>query len=511
MLPPLGMDRISVVISSRDRARELTRCLRSLASERSEIHEIIVADDGSVDDTAAVAAAAGCTVVRLAGRRGICAARNAGAARAAGEILVFIDDDTEAVPGWAAALRQAFGGGAALVGGGLRYPPPRSLAESYRGRYEQHDLHGRSGFLPFVCGANFAIRAEVFWRLGGFDEVLPSSEDLDLSFRVQLAGYSVQSAREATLIHWPRSSVASFLRQRAHHVRGDRVASLKYRAFPFQRTKLWRRSPLRVLLVQTSGQLMTGINGDLSRLTYPSLTAASVVAEWLGVLKADLELLTWRQPRPQRIRPLNERQRQTATALPDGPSALFLGDDRLVARLLRITFEASFDLSLAPCGLAGEALAHWDELAPPYSDLAREARRAGWLVPYSFLVHRLVRERPRTWGEAFSVLHAIQASLLRRPRFGILALGDASAPMARRFPELPVVAVGEHQVGGSRVIFQVTRGALLRDRIALMAELRRALRDQVPPSPAPAVPLVLPASPLPAFSTARSVPASPER
>jgi GT2 family glycosyltransferase len=482
------MERLSIVISSQDRARELARCLQSLAPELSEIHEIIVVDDGSADDTAVVAAVAGCTVVRLGTRSGICVARNAGAARAAGELLAFIDDDTVVDPGWAAGLRRAFAQGPALVGGEIRVPPPRSLAEWYRRNPTHHDMTAKSGFLPFVCGANFAIRAEVFHSLGGFDEVLPASEDMDLSFRAQLAGHQVSFAPEAGLTHWCRSSVRGMLRQRAHHVHGDRVVSHKYREFPFQRTKMWRRNPPRVLLVQTAGQLMTGLRGERRRLAYPSLSAAAVMAEQLGVLKADLELVSGRRPRPAAIRARDEQQRRTAKELPDGPSVLLIGDDRLLAAVLRITFEATGDLSVAPGGLAREALARWDEPAPPYANLARRARSSGWLTPSDLASERLARERPRTWGEAFCVLHAHQASLLRRPRFGLLALDDAGTGLARRFPDLPVVAIGDYPPVANRVVYRVTRRALVRDRIRVLRELRRAMRDHAPaatPSPVP--------------------------
>jgi GT2 family glycosyltransferase len=482
------MDRLSVVISTRDRAWELDRCLRSLAPERSEIHEIIIVDDGSVDTTTAVAHKAGATVIRLRDRMGICVARNAGAAQAGGEILAFVDDDTEVAPGWATELRLAFADGPALVGGRIHVPPPKSLAEWFRGKPGHHDPTGRSGFLPFVCGANFAIRAEVFRELGGFDEVLPSSEDMDLSFRAQLGGYEVAFPPDAALTHWSRSSIRGMLRQRAHHVHGDRVVSHKYREFPLQRTKLWRRRAPRVLLVQTAGQLMNGVGGDRRRLTYPTLSCASVIAEQLGVLKADFELLTGRRPRPALIPCADERQRWTATELPSGPSVLFIGDDWLVARVLRITLEASGDLSVAPDGLAAQALACWDEPAPAPSELAWLARRAGWLSPPDLISDRLEREQPDTWGEAFCVLHAFQCALLRRPRFGLLALGDGGPAMARQFPELPVVAVGEDPPVGNEVIFRVTRRGLLQDRRRVLAALRRALRDHAPavtPSPLP--------------------------
>jgi hypothetical protein len=410
---------------------------------------------------------------------------------ATGDILAVIDDDTEVLPGWAAALRRGFADGPALVGGRILAPPPRTLAQWYRGRFASHDVNGRHGFLPFICGANLAIRAEVFRHLGGFDEVLPGSEDMDLSFRVQLSGWEISYAPEAALMHWLRASMTGMLRQRAHHILADRVLTLKYLEFPIQRTKLWRRPAARAVLVQTAGQLLTGVRGEWRRLTYPALTGATGVAQWLGVLKADLRLLTGRQPAPEPFPCLDERLRWTATELPPGPSVLLLGADRLVARVLRIALEASGDLLVAPGALAEQALAHWDDPAPPHDDLARRARSGGWLIPREIAVRRLAREQPRTWGEAVCVLHALQAALLRRPRFGLLALGDATVMMARRFPELPVVAIGDDSTVPGRVIYRVTRRALLRDRRSVIRELRRALSDQVPATgwPIPARPL----------------------
>jgi hypothetical protein len=263
---------------------------------------------------------------------------------------------------------------------------------------------------------------------------------------------------------------------------------------------------------------MTGLRGERRRLAYPWITGAAVTAERLGVLKADLELLTGRRPVPKPIPCLDERQRWTATELPTGPSALLLGDDRLLARLLRITFEALHDLAVAPEGLSGEALARWDEPAPRYSDLARAARRAGWLTPPVIMTRRLTREQPRTWGEAFCVMHATQTWLLRRARFGLLALGDDAAGMARRFPGLPIVAIGETPAPGDRVIFRVMRRELLRDRRRVIDGLRRALREALPAPATPAAapwsvaptPFALPDTPLPAPLAPQRVPASPE-
>ena len=105
--PPL----VSVVIPVMDRATELRRCLASLRriSYPASKLEVIVVDDGSRDDSAAVAEELGATVVSSGGRgQGPAVARNRGAAVARGELLAFIDSDCTASPGWLADLVDRF-------------------------------------------------------------------------------------------------------------------------------------------------------------------------------------------------------------------------------------------------------------------------------------------------------------------------------------------------------------------------------------------------------------------
>jgi glycosyltransferase involved in cell wall biosynthesis len=93
---------ISIIIRSKDEAARLRLTLASLESRPRE-SEIIVVDDGSSDDTAAVISEAGrrqpLEAVRHEAPLGRSAASNAGARRAGGEILLFLDGDTLAGPG----------------------------------------------------------------------------------------------------------------------------------------------------------------------------------------------------------------------------------------------------------------------------------------------------------------------------------------------------------------------------------------------------------------------------
>jgi 4,4'-diaponeurosporenoate glycosyltransferase len=89
---------VSVVIPARDEATRLPVLLRSLAALDPQPHEVIVVDDGSIDDTAAIAAASGVTVVNAgdppAGWLGKPWACHRGAQLASGSHLLFLDSDT---------------------------------------------------------------------------------------------------------------------------------------------------------------------------------------------------------------------------------------------------------------------------------------------------------------------------------------------------------------------------------------------------------------------------------
>ena len=98
------MTRVSVIIRSRD---EAARLRLTLASLEGQADEVVVVDDGSIDETPAVIAAAGVRGVRHDSARGRAGAANAGAAVATGAVLLFLDGDTLAGPGLVAAHRIA--------------------------------------------------------------------------------------------------------------------------------------------------------------------------------------------------------------------------------------------------------------------------------------------------------------------------------------------------------------------------------------------------------------------
>lgn len=142
--------------------------------------EVIVADGGSIDATAALAMARGARIVRETMR-----ARqlNAGAAAASHDALLFLHADTLLPPAAAAAIVSALGEG--FVFGGFRI---RFIEPGLRLRYVAFMINARTRLTraPWGDQAQFA-RRDMFERLGGYRE-MPIMEDYELASRMKRAG-----------------------------------------------------------------------------------------------------------------------------------------------------------------------------------------------------------------------------------------------------------------------------------------------------------------------------------
>jgi cellulose synthase/poly-beta-1,6-N-acetylglucosamine synthase-like glycosyltransferase len=211
---------VSVIVPVRDGARTIASCLDALlAQDYPGSAEVLVVDNGSTDATAGLVRPRDVLLVHES-HQGRAIARNAGIARASGEIVAFVDADCIAEPGWLTALVQPFAdAGVGGVGGEIHSVPPVTAVQVYLDRkeacWQQYCVQGgrrkRHGFL---ITANAAYRRSVLDEVGGFDPSFITAEDVDLGWRVRHAGHTLAYAPDAIVRHRLRETVRDLFRQR---------------------------------------------------------------------------------------------------------------------------------------------------------------------------------------------------------------------------------------------------------------------------------------------------------
>jgi glycosyltransferase involved in cell wall biosynthesis len=223
---------VSVVVAARNSASTLPACLDALAHQDHPLVEVIVVDDGSDDDTAVVAEAAGVRVVRTPAI-GASAARNLGIEIARGEIVAFTDGDCVADPGWARALVEGLQSSGATGVGGKQvnvFPPGRrSLRDGFEAFFRAAALvsdytRGDARPRPVQHNASCcsAYRIGPLRAIGGFTPGLWPGEDVDLDLRLAAQGATFYYVPSAVVHHHRPGTFAWFRRMMRRYGAAER-------------------------------------------------------------------------------------------------------------------------------------------------------------------------------------------------------------------------------------------------------------------------------------------------
>ncbi len=229
-LPSSVSPHVSIVIPVHGKIEYTLACLRSIANATpTEPFEVIVVDDASPDNTAAVLGeVAGLRLICNESNLGFVGSCNAGATAARGEFLVFLNNDTQVTAGWTEGLLRCFElhPDAGIAGSQLVYPDGRlqeagawvfSDASAWNiGRFSSRKdpslRYART--VDYVSGASLAIPRDFFLSLGGFDmRYAPGYyEDTDLAFAARAVGRSVWYVPDSIVIHAEGVSSAGIVR-----------------------------------------------------------------------------------------------------------------------------------------------------------------------------------------------------------------------------------------------------------------------------------------------------------
>jgi glycosyltransferase involved in cell wall biosynthesis len=209
---------VSVVIPTYNRRDQLLRCLEALAGQEGVTTsiEVVVVLDGCTDDTAnALRSLATPFTLRVLAQpnRGPAAARNSGLRAASGDICVFLDDDVIAEPRLLATHATLHRIRANVVGLGhllMRVPPNsgamlRWYADGWRADYERFADGADPNWSDCYSG-NLSVRTDLLRAVGGFAPDMSLLEDLELCYRLALAGAKFVYLAEAAATHYEHRS-----------------------------------------------------------------------------------------------------------------------------------------------------------------------------------------------------------------------------------------------------------------------------------------------------------------
>jgi GT2 family glycosyltransferase len=223
--------RISVVVCTYNGAKTLAQTLAGVERLDYPDYEVIVVDDGSTDETAAIAAQFRCRLVRTA-NRGLSSARNTGCEAATGEIVAYLDDDAWPDRHWLRYLAAAFLRTPHAAVGGPNIPPPddgvvaQCVARAPGGPIHVLLSDEEAEHIP---GCNMAIRRDCLEAIGGFDpQFTVAGDDVDLCWRLQDRGWTLGYAPAAVVWHRRRRSVRGYWRQQRSYGKAEALLERKW-------------------------------------------------------------------------------------------------------------------------------------------------------------------------------------------------------------------------------------------------------------------------------------------
>ncbi|MHB8881279.1 MAG: glycosyltransferase family 2 protein [Thermodesulfovibrionales bacterium] len=195
--------RISVIIPNYNGAQTIGRCLGAVFASQDDLHEVVVVDDCSDDNSVEIISRFPCRLIRLDRRSGAARARNEGARRSSGDILFFTDADCLVKEDTLRTAVSTITGHEQTVFGGTYTPLPHD--EDFFSAFQSIFINyseTRSPEPDYIASHALLIGRELFLGSGGFPEVfLPIIEDVEFSHRLKRSGVRLAMNPELLVTH----------------------------------------------------------------------------------------------------------------------------------------------------------------------------------------------------------------------------------------------------------------------------------------------------------------------
>ncbi|CAN5386014.1 hypothetical protein BH23ACT9_BH23ACT9_05350 [soil metagenome] len=224
---------ISVVICAYNAGATLDECLRHTCALDYPDLEVVVVDDGSTDDTAAIARRHPRARLVEIPHAGLGVARNAGWAAADGDLVAYLDSDAYPSPEWPYYLVLGMDDDPHVGGvGGPNVPPTddppgaHQVARAPGGPVHVLLSDDRAEHVP---GCNMAFRRRVLADAGGFDPVYESAgDDVDVCWKILNRGWEIAFHPAALVWHHRRAGTRPYLRQQRGYGRSEALVEARH-------------------------------------------------------------------------------------------------------------------------------------------------------------------------------------------------------------------------------------------------------------------------------------------
>jgi O-antigen biosynthesis protein len=236
-LLPERVPSISVVVCAYNAESTMEGCLASFAKVDYPDFEVIVVDDGSTDQTGAIAdrhaAASPFIHVIHQPNLGLSAARNVGMNAARGEIVAYTDSDCYVDPHWLTYMAWAFADERFVAVGGPNLAPVEdnrtAACVAVSPGAPTHVLL-TDEIAEHIPGCNMAYRKEYLAGIGGFDATYRAAgDDVDVCWRLQNDGHLIGFYAAMTVWHHRRNTVSAYLKQQKGYGRAEALLLPKHK------------------------------------------------------------------------------------------------------------------------------------------------------------------------------------------------------------------------------------------------------------------------------------------
>lgn len=273
-----------MVIPAYNAETTLGSCLDSLNNQTVKPFQIILVDDCSTDRTASIASEAGIDIVSFSRRGGPAKARNAGAERTEGEIILFLDADVTVPADLIKRISDYYNSDTSTVAVQTSYSPycpAENLASRYQNFYYFYTLSRIKGssIASFATWC-VAVMRDTFIEIGGFNTRIPEPtvEDEELGYEIADRGLKITLARDLQVTHLASYTISQFARRRVRMAMAQ--AKCGWRSIKERLLKRYinlketgthhsRWMVLSILLVLTSGlSLAVFLTGEILELSF---------------------------------------------------------------------------------------------------------------------------------------------------------------------------------------------------------------------------------------------------